>query len=116
MTNTKKPLFHTYMVVSTLVFATIATLTSLAAADQKTAPGKNQDRHPDIAAIESDEGVRHDMVSTISADGTRNIIIALPDGRYLIQRYYPSGVSIIVKPESTNPNTVASKSPRIGNS
>jgi len=101
-----KSKFTTYAVALTIVSAAAATLT-VASADDKSTISKDQDRHPAIAALADEKGARADMISTNMPDGSRDVVVALPDGRYLIQRYYPSGYNVIFKPSEPGEKHVA---------
>ena len=95
-----------HMVALTIASAAAITM-SVASADDKSTVGKSQERHPAIAALADASGGRSDLVSAHMPDGTRDVIIALPDGRLLIQRYYPSGYNIVFKPEPAKSQAIA---------
>lgn len=59
---------------------------------------KDQDRHPEIGSFTEASGNGVDVILSKMPPGARDVIIALADGGYLIQRYYPSGYSIVIKP------------------
>lgn len=91
-----------YAVALTLVSAAAATLTVATASDM-VEPAKDQSRHPDIAAISDASGMRKDVELLPMPDKARDVIIALPSGGYLVQRYYPSGYSVVFKPRTEDP-------------
>lgn len=106
MTNPAKTKLMTYIVALAIASAAAVTLNVASAEDNNTV-SKSQERHPAIAAIADASGARSDMVSTNMPDGTRDVIITLPDGRLLIQRYYPSGYNVIFKPEPAKSQAIA---------
>jgi hypothetical protein len=95
-----------YAVALTLVSAAAATLTVASAGDM-AARAKDQSRHPDIAAVAADDGGRNEVELLPMPEKTRDVIIALPNGRYLVQRYYPSGYSVVFKPQDPDSDSVA---------
>ena len=90
-----------YAVALTLVSAAAATLTVATAGDK--AGLKDPARHPDIVAISDESGMRKDAEVLPMPDKARDVIIVLPDGKHLVQRYYPSGYSVVFKPRTEDP-------------
>lgn len=90
-----------YAVALTLVSAAAATLTAASAGDTADVV-KDQSRHPEIAAVANAQGLRGDVELLPMPDKVRDVIIALPSGKYLVQRYYPSGYSVVFKPQTGN--------------
>ncbi|HSM40721.1 MAG TPA: hypothetical protein VK862_08210 [Afifellaceae bacterium] len=106
-----------YAVALTLVSAAAATLTvasagelTVASAGDMAGQAKDQSRHPDIAALAGNDGKRHDVQILPIPGKARDVIIVLPDGRHLVQRYYPSGYSVVFKPESHDGGAAAAGS------
>lgn len=99
-----------YAVALTLVSAAAATLTVASAGDM-AGQAKDQSRHPDIAALAGEDGKRNDVQILPMPAKTRDVIIVLPDGRHLVQRYYPSGYSVVFKPADHGGGAVAADAP-----
>lgn len=98
-----------YAVALTLVSAAAATLTVASAGDM-TQPAKDQSRHPDIMAVADSQGMRKDVKLLPMPEKVRDVVIVLPSGKYLVQRYYPSGYSVVFKPQDQADDAVATGS------